>query len=228
MIDFMATLLENAPDWLDRLRPALFMTLAVTAVSFLAASVLAIGLELARQSRFEAARWATRGFVDFLRCVPILTILYLLYFGLPGVGITLSSFVAGTLGLALVYSTYIAEVLRGGVSAIHRGQREAAIAAGLTPLMTFRHIVLPQALRVMAAPLLVTFISLLKDSSICALIAVNELMLTAKVIMSQTFMPLHVFVLVGAIYFTIAWPMSLLARWIERHLARKTRAAWAS
>jgi ABC-type amino acid transport system permease subunit len=94
--------------------------------------------------------------------------------------------------------------------------------------MTFRYIVLPQALRVMVAPLLVTFISLLKDSSICALIAVNELMLTSKVIMSETFMPLHVFVLVGAIYFAIAWPMSLLARWIERHLARTTRAASAS
>jgi polar amino acid transport system permease protein len=200
------------------------MTLAVTAASFVAASLLAIGLELARQSRYKAARWATRGLIDVVRCVPILTILYLLYFGLPGVGITLSSFVAGTAGLALVYSTYIAEVLRGGVSAIHPGQREAAIAAGLTPLMTFRYIVLPQALRVMAAPLLVTFISLLKDSSICALIAVNELMLTSKVIMSETFMPLHLFILVGAIYFAIAWPMSLLARRIERHLARTARA----
>jgi His/Glu/Gln/Arg/opine family amino acid ABC transporter permease subunit len=221
MIDFIATLFENAPDWLYRLWPALIMTLTVTAASFVAASVLAIGLELARQSRYKAARLASRGIIDFVRCVPILTILYLLYFGLPGVGLTLSAFVAGTAGLALVYSTYIAEVLRGGVSAIHRGQREAAIAAGLTPLMTFRYIVLPQALRVMAAPLLVTFISLLKDSSICALIAVNELMLTSKVIMSETFMPLHVFVLVGAIYFAVAWPMSLLARWIERHLARQ-------
>lgn len=221
MIGFMATLIESAPEWLERLWPALIMTLSVTAVSFIAASVLAIGLEIARQSDVKAARAATRGFIDVVRCLPILTILYLLYFGLPGIGLTLSSFVAGTVGLAIVYSTYIAEVLRGGVSAIHRGQREAAIAAGLTPLQTFRYIVLPQALRVMAAPLLVTFISLLKDSSICALIAVNELMLTSKVIMSATFMPLHVFVLVGAIYFAVAWPMSLLARWIERHLARQ-------
>jgi polar amino acid transport system permease protein len=97
MIDFVATLLENAPDWLDRLRPALLMTLAVTAVSFVAASLLAVGLELARQSRFKAARWATRGLIDVVRCLPILTILYLLYFGLPGIGITLSSFVAGTI-----------------------------------------------------------------------------------------------------------------------------------
>ena len=135
MIGFIGTLLENAPDWLDRLRPALLMTLAVTAAGFAGAAVLAIGLEIARESRFKAARWATRGLIDFVRCVPILTILYLLYFGLPGVGITLSSFVAGTVGLALVYSTYIAEVLRGGVAAIHHGQREAAIAAGFTPLL---------------------------------------------------------------------------------------------
>lgn len=222
MIDFLATLLASAPDWLHRLLPALMTTLKVTAASFAAASVLAVGLELARQSDSGTLRAATRGFIDVVRSLPILTILYLLYFGLPGVGVILSPFVAGTAGLALVYSTYIAEVLRGGVSAIHRGQREAAIAAGLTPLMTFRYIVLPQALRVMAAPLLVTFISLLKDSSICALIAVNELMLTSKVIMSETFMPLHVFVLVGAIYFAVAWPMSLLAGWIERHLARRS------
>jgi polar amino acid transport system permease protein len=221
MIDFIATLLEIAPDWLRRLWPALIMTLTVTAASFVAASVLAIGLEIARQSRSKVARAAMRGFIDFVRCVPILAILYLLYFGLPGVGLTLSSFVAGTAGMALVYSTFIAEVLRGGVAAIPRGQREAAIAAGLTPLMAFRYVVLPQALRVMTAPLLVTFISLLKDSSICALIAVNELMLTSKVIMSETFMPLHVFVLVGAIYFAVAWPMSLLARWIEQRLARQ-------
>ena len=221
MIDFTATLIERAPDWLARLWPALITTLTVTAASFVAASVLAIGLEIARQSRFKAARAVVRGFIDFVRCVPILTILYLLYFGLPGIGLTLTSFVAGTAGLALVYSTYLAEVLRGGVAAIPRGQREAAIAAGFTPLMTFRYIVLPQALRIMAAPLLVTFVSLLKDSSICALIAVNELMLTSKVIMSETFMPLHVFVLVGAIYFAVAWPMSLLARWIEGHLARQ-------
>jgi polar amino acid transport system permease protein len=225
MIGFFATLLENAPDWLSRLRPALAMTLAVTAASFVSACIFAIGLELARQSRFTLLRRISRVFIDLVRCVPILTILYLLYFGLPGVGVTLSAFVAGVFGLAIVYSTYLAEVLRGGVAAIHRGQREAAIAAGLTPLMTFRYIVLPQALRVMAAPLLVTFISLLKDSSICALIAVNELMLTSKVIMSETFMPLHVFVLVGAIYFAIAWPMSLLARWIERRLSRATRTA---
>ena len=221
MIDFIVTLIERSPDWLYRLWPALVMTLSVTAASFVAASLLAIGLEIARQGRSKLARAAVRGFIDFVRCVPILAILYLLYFGLPGIGLTLSSFVAGTLGLALVYSTYLAEVLRGGVAAIPRGQREAAIAAGLTPLMTFRYIVLPQALRVMAAPLLVTFISLLKDSSICALIAVNELMLTSKVIMSETFMPLHVFVLVGAIYFAVAWPMSLLARWIEQRLVKQ-------
>ena len=102
-------------------------------------------------------------------------------------------------------------------------QREAALAVGMSPVQTFRFIVLPQALRVVTPPMLLTLISLLKDTSICALIAVNELMLTSKVIMSESFLPSHVFVVVGAIYFAIAWPMSLFVRWLEPKLNRGRR-----
>ena len=155
--------------------------------------------------------------------MPILAILYLLYFGLPGVGIYLSAFAAGAIGLGIVYSVYIAEILRAGVQSLHKGQREAALAVGMSPLQTFRFIVLPQALRAVTPPMLLTLISLLKDTSICALIAVNELMLTSKVIMSESFLPLHVFVVVGLIYFAIAWPMSLFVRWLEPKLNRGRR-----
>ena len=124
---------------------------------------------------------------SFARC-PILAILYFVYFGLPGVGILFSPFEAGTIGLGVVYSTYLAEVLRAGVDSLHRGQREAALAVGMPPLMLFRYIVLPQAVRTVLPPLLIALISLLKDSSICALIAVNELTLSGRVIMSQSFL----------------------------------------
>jgi ABC-type amino acid transport system permease subunit len=159
-----------------------------------------------------------------VRALPILAVLYLIYFGLPGLGVTLSPFTAGTIGLGVVYSTYLAEVLRAGVESLHRGQREAALAGGMTPLLVFRLIILPQAVRVVLPPLLVSVISLLKDSSVCALIAVNELTLSGRVIMSESFLPLHVFVLVGAIYFSIAWPMSLFVRWLEPRLNRGRRS----
>ena len=159
-------------------------------------------------------------YVEVVRALPILAILYFVYFGLPGVGILFSPFEAGTIGLGIVYSTYLAEVLRAGVDSLHRGQREAALAVGMPPLTLFRYIVLPQAVRVVLPPLLIALISLLKDSSICALIAVNELTLSGRVIMSQSFLPLHVFVLIGAIYFAIAWPMSLFVGWLQARLNR--------
>lgn len=220
MIEFISTLVSHAPEWLSRLRPALELTLLLTLTSFALAIGIALLLELGRVSRWSALRKAVAAFIDIFRSVPILAVLYLIYFGLPGLGISFSAFTSGTLGLGIVYSTYIAEILRAGVQSLHRGQGEAALAVGMTPLSAFRWIILPQAVRIVTPPLLATLISLLKDTSICALIAVNELMLTSKLIMSEFFLPLHIFVLVGLIYFAIAWPMSLFVRWLEPRLHR--------
>jgi polar amino acid transport system permease protein len=223
MIDFFTTLFAHVPSWTMRILPALGRTLAVTATSMLLATVVAVGLEIMRGFGAPPVQRLIAGFIDVVRSVPILAILYLLYFGLPGVGIYLSAFAAGSIGLGLVYSVYIAEILRGGVQSVGRGQREAALAIGLKPLQSFWLVVLPQAIRAVVPPMLLTLISLLKDSSICALIAVNELMLTSRVIMSESFLPLHVFVFVGAIYFAVAWPMSLFVKWIEPRMNRGRR-----
>jgi len=101
----------------------------------------------------------------------------------------------------------------------HNGWR----AVGLTPRRVFLHVTLPQAARVMLPPLLSSYVALLKDSSLCALIATNELMLAAKAISSEYFLPLHVFILVGLFYFAIAFPLSMLSRFMERRLAQGRR-----
>ena len=227
MIGFLQTLIEHAPDWGRRLLPAAGETMLITISGFGVAVVLAVLIEFARKSGVRGVGRAIAVYIEIVRALPVLAILYIVYFGLPGVGLTLSSFVSGTVGLGIVYSAYLAEVLRAGVDSLHRGQREAALATGMTPLQAFELIVLPQAVRVVLPPLLVSLISLLKDSSICALIAVNELTLSGRVIMSESFLPLHVFVLVGAIYFAIAWPMSLFVRWLEPRLHRGRRSAAA-
>jgi His/Glu/Gln/Arg/opine family amino acid ABC transporter permease subunit len=224
MIDFFQTLIEHAPDWGRRLLPATGQTVLITAASFGLALALAVLIEFGRTSGVKVIRRAIGCYIEVVRALPILAVLYLIYFGLPGLGVTFSPFTAGTIGLGVVYSTYLAEVLRAGVESLHRGQREAALAGGMTPLLVFRLIILPQAVRVVLPPLLVSVISLLKDSSVCALIAVNELTLSGRVIMSESFLPLHVFVLVGAIYFSIAWPMSLFVRWLEPRLNRGRRS----
>lgn len=227
MIGFLQTLLEHAPDWGRRLLPAAGETMLITAAGFGVALALAVVIEFARKSGVRGVGRAIGAYIEIVRALPVLAILYIVYFGLPGVGLTLSPFVSGTVGLGIVYSAYLAEVLRAGVDSLHRGQREAALATGMTPLQAFELIILPQAIRVVLPPLLVSLISLLKDSSICALIAVNELTLGGRVIMSESFLPLHVFVLVGAIYFAIAWPMSLFVRWLEPRLHRGRRSVAA-
>ena len=227
MIGFLQTLIEHAPDWGRRLLPAAGETMLITIAGFGVAVALAVLIEFARKSGVRGVGRAIGAYIEIVRALPVLAILYIVYFGLPGVGLTLSPFVSGTVGLGIVYSAYLAEVLRAGVDSLHRGQREAALATGMTPLQAFELIVLPQAIRVVLPPLLVSLISLLKDSSICALIAVNELTLSGRVIMSESFLPLHVFVLVGAIYFAIAWPMSLFVRWLEPRLHRGRRSAVA-
>jgi ABC-type amino acid transport system permease subunit len=93
----------------------------------------------------------------------------------------------------------------------------------MTPRQVFVNVSAPQALRVMMPPLLNAYVSLLKDSSLCALIATDELMLTARAISSESFLPLHIFLLVGLFYFAIAFPLSLLSRWLEARLARGRR-----
>ena len=104
---------------------------------------------------------------------------------------------------------YIAEVFRAGFQAIHSGQREAALAVGMTPLKSFRYIMLPLAVRIVLPPMLNMLILLLKDSSLCALITTPELLLTAKDLASMSFLPMHLYLLVGVVYLALSLPMSV-------------------
>lgn len=209
------TIYENVSDWGPRMIAGLHVTLALTAGGFSLAVVLALALEYLRSRQNPALRLLGRIYLAIARGVPILVVLYLLYFALPAAGIILPAQFAGIVGLGCVYAAYVAEVLRAGFKALPAGQREAALASGLTPLQTFWLILLPQAIRHMIAPLLINLISLLKDSSICALIAVPELTLASREIMAESFLPLHVFALTALLYFSMAWPASAVARLIH-------------
>jgi polar amino acid transport system permease protein len=217
---FVQTIAAHINDWAPRMFAGMRLTLSLTAGGFCLAFVLALVLEYLRSRRFWVPRLFARLYLAIARGVPILVILYVLYFALPGAGITLPAQLAGTIGLGFVYAAYLAEVFRSGLNAVPDGQREAALSSGLTPFQTFRIILLPQALRYTLAPLLINLISLLKDSSICALIAVPELTLVSREIMAESFLPLQVFVLTAIFYFCLAWPTSLISRAIERRLTQ--------
>lgn len=212
---FFDTILANIGDWLPRMLTGLRTTLVLTVGAFCLAIILALLLEYLRSRRLGAARLVARLYIALARGVPILVILYLIYFALPGAGVTLPAQLSAVIGFGLVYAAYLAEVFRAGLDAVPAGQREAALASGLTPVQAFRLILLPQAVRHTIAPLVINLVSLLKDSSIAALIAVPELTLVSREIMSESFLPLQVFTLTAMLYFCLAWPASIAARAIE-------------
>lgn len=228
MKDFFLAYGEHLDAWLPRLFEAAWVTAELSIYGFLLALVLGCVLTAMVRGRIVVLRRCATALIQAVRTVPLLALLLAVYFGLPSLGATLSGFWAGTLGLGLHGAAYVAEIFRGGLGAVHKGQREAALAVGLSPYQAFRHVTLPQALRLMLPPLLNTYVALLKDSSLCALIATNELMLTARAISSEYFLPLHIFLLVGMFYFVIAFPLSMLSRALERRMARGRRTMGAT
>ena len=225
MSEFLAVYGENWAEWWPQIAEATWNTVLLTVCSFSLAVAIGILLALGKLSHVRLLRAFCTAYIEVARGVPALAILFLIYFGLVPLGLVLDAFVAGFVGLGLSAGGYIAEVFRAGIQAIHKGQREAALAVGMTPIMSFRYIILPQAVRVILPPLLNMLIILLKDTSICSLISTPELMLRAKDLAMMSFLPMHLFLLAGVIYFLLAWPMSLVTRRLEAHMRRGLRAA---
>lgn len=220
MIGFFQQYPEYWSDWSVRLMLGARITAELSLLGFALAVVLGALLVWAMRSPSAILKRLAALFIQSMRAVPLLALLLALYFALPSLGLTLSGYWAGAIGLGLQGAAYVAEILRGGLDSLHRGQREAAIAIGLTPLKAFTSVILPQVFRVILPPLLNAYVSILKDSSLCALIATDELMLAARAIASETFLPMHVFLLVGLFYFVIAFPLSMLSRVLEKHISR--------
>lgn len=212
MTGFFAPYAEYGSEWLPLLLKAMVITAALSVSAFALALVLGLLLALCQKSSVAALRAFASLYVTVVRGVPLLAVLFLLYFGLPGVGIVFDAFGAAIAGLALCFAAQIAELFRAGLKAIPAGQGEAALAVGLTPVQSFLLIILPQVARVILAPMIVTFVSLLKDSSLASLITVDELVLTGRAMAAEYFLPLQIYAAVGLCYFAIAWPFSVLSR----------------
>jgi polar amino acid transport system permease protein/cystine transport system permease protein len=159
--------------------------------------------------------------VEILRGTPALTQLFILYFGLAEFGIELTPISAAILGFGLNGSAYLAEIYRAGILAINKGQMEAALSIGMRPLEAMRYIVLPQAIRIVLPPLTNYAVSLLKDSAIVSAIAVPEIMLRARQLVTETYLSLEIYLIAAALYLAMSLPMMQLARRLER-----ARRAW--
>jgi His/Glu/Gln/Arg/opine family amino acid ABC transporter permease subunit len=217
LIEFLQGYEDQLGRWLPLFAIASLRTLELMVLSFLVATVAGLVIALMRISRSRLLRTIAIGYIEFFRGVPVLVILFWVYFGLADTGVeflTLSSFTAGVLGLGIHGGAFMAEVFRSGIEALHKGQREAALSLGMTPARAMRFIILPQAFRIVLPPLANYAVGLLKETSLCSVIAAPELLLRAKVEASGTFMPMHAFVV---FYYVMSFPMM---RFVERLEAR--------
>ena len=159
-------------------------------------------------------------YVEIFRGIPPLAQLFIIYFGLAHVGVKLEPAPAAVLGLGLIGGAMLTEVFRSGLNALHFGQREAALAIGMTPMMDLRYIIFPQATRITLPPLGSYAIGLLKDTSIVSAIAAPEIMFYARNLVTSTFQTTLIYILAALLYFILSFP---LARVVDR-LERKQRA----
>jgi polar amino acid transport system permease protein len=207
-------------DYALRILPMLLNATVVTFQATIWGMALAVvgGLFLAilRMSRFRPISALAGGYVQFVRSTPLLTQLFFLFYILPIYGLTLDAFTTGVLGLGLHYSSYTAEVYRAGIQGVPRGQWEAATTLNLSPLKTWRLIILPQAIPPVIPPLGNYLVGMFKDTPLLATITVLELLGVALTEAGRSFRYLEPITIVGAIFLALSFPSALLVRSLER------------
>lgn len=214
---------EGGPSWrrfLPMLAEGAVMTVKISVLAMLLAMAFGMALAVMRIYGPAPLRAVATAYVEIVRGTPLLIQLYLLYYGLPTLGIQLDAFVAGVLGLGLNYAANEAENYRAGIQAVPRGQSEASLALGLSRFQLLRHVVLPQSLRVAIPPVTNDFIALFKDSSIVSVITLVELTKAYGMLASATYDYIGLGLVTALIYLVISYPASLFARWTERRLHR--------
>ena len=201
------------------LLPTVPATLKITLLSFALALFLGILVGMVRMSRRFPWTWLGRAWVDGIRGVPLLVLIFFVYFGLGRV-LNLPQFVAGVLAIGICYSAYVGETVRAGIQAVPRGQWEAARSLGLSYPRTMRHVVLPQAARIVIPPVVNDFIACLKDSSLVSIIGLRELTRAGREYSSGTFVDFQTWLVVGLLYLVMTLVLSRLSSVLEGRLRR--------
>jgi glutamate transport system permease protein len=195
------------------------VTLELTAIGFLGALLLGTVLAIFRVSPITPLRVVGAIYVEFFRNLPLLSLLILVVFGLPDVGITLSLFTSAAVCLALASAAFVCEAVRGGINTVSVGQAEAARAIGLTFSQSLRYVILPQAFRTMVQPLVNVFIGVAIGSSLAAAVGVSELTNRAEQLNLQYAEAVACFLVAGALYVATALLGGAGGGWLERRLA---------
>lgn len=214
-------------DWqfaweiLPLLLEAAIVTVQATIMGFIIAAILGLIWALLRRSPVRAISMPVTGLVEFVRSTPLLVQLFFLYYVLPEYGIRADALVVGIFGLGLHFSTYCSEVYRAGLDGVPKGQWEAAKALNLSPLQTYRDIIVPQAIPPIVPALGNYLVAMFKETPLLSALAVVELMNRAKIIGSETFRYIEPITIVGAVFLILSLISMVGIRHFERWLRYK-------
>lgn len=208
-------------NW-DYIGSGLLITVQISVLSLLFSIVLGGLLGVLRVLPVRMVRMLTGAYIEFFRNIPPLVHLFFIYFALPRVGIVLSSFNSGLIGLSLYHAAFVAEILRAGIEAVGRPQFEAARAVGFSYWGALRHVILPQAIWIVLPPLGNLFISLIKTSSLVATIATADLMYETEILHERTFLTFEVFTFACLVYLVITLTLGTVMHRLEAKLPSRS------
>ncbi len=202
------------------------VTIPLTIIAFVLSLVIGLFSTAARNlGRFNPLNWLATVYVWFFRGTPLLVQLFLVFYGLPRVGITLDTWSAAIIALSLNTGAYVAETFRSAYASIPRGQFEAARTLNFTRAQTLRHVVIPQATRIALPPLGNDLIDLVKGTSLVSVISMVDLFQSGKQVAARTFEPLAMYLEVAAIYLVIFTLLSIGQQYLEKRTSRYVRTA---
>jgi polar amino acid transport system permease protein len=196
----------------------LMWTLALSTVGFACGIAGGLIIALARTCRIKLIETIASGFIEVFRGTPLLLQLFIVFYGVALLNLSVSPWVAVSVAFTLHASAFLGEIWRGSIEAVPLGQSEASTALGLHYWTRMRYIILPQALKISVPSTIGFLVQLIKGTSLAAIIGFTELSRTAQLLSNITYKPLLIYAIVGLIYFVACWPLSRLGRAMERRL----------
>lgn len=211
VVGFIPILLEGA-----------VMSIGITLGCLILSTALGFVWALLKMSRYPWVRRVVGTMINVVRGLPMIVLLFYIYFVLPEVHIQMTALQASIIGLGFGYSTYVAEIIRSGIESVDPGQYEAAQSIGMGRIKTMTRVILPQAVKVALPPYSNTLVSMLKDSSLASTITVAEMTREGQLIAASTFQNLTVYTLVAIGYLAMSMPLMSLTRQLERRFGKHT------
>lgn len=200
------------------LMQGILTTIEISVLAIILAAILGVVVGLGYVSSNRILKALAAVYIKIFRCTPFMVQIYIVYYGLPSLGIKLPAFWTGMMVLGMYTAAYVAVILESGIRSLPKGQNEAAIAMGMPYFMRLRRILFPQTLSMIIPPLTGQFIQTVKDSSILSIITVSELTMMTKEAIGITFSPIQVYLCTAAFY----WILNLVIEYVSKRIERKT------